>query len=143
MNHSERKVRELNAKDSEWLERSNTIGYDILDWYNKNKELNPRTLDAAFQKWKLDKTDNKAPENLIAVGLGSLFGKYIKDHKKCRWAVITDSFGTDFALVSETGSEVYPINSVWKRIDPSNQDINFFEPIWTSVVEKEFENLSK
>ncbi|TGK96257.1 DUF3806 domain-containing protein [Leptospira brenneri] len=143
MDHPERKIRELNPKDSEWLERSNKIGYDILDWYNKNKELNPGTLDSAFQKWKSDKTDNKAPENLVAVGLGSLFGKYIKDHKRCRWVVVTDSFGTDFALLNETGSELYPINSVWKRIDSSNQDISFFEPIWTSVVEKEFENSSK
>lgn len=143
MENQERKIRELNPKDIEWLDRSNKIGYDVLDWYNKNKELNPRTLDTAFKKWKSDKTDNKAPENIVAVGLGSLFGKYIKDHKKCRWVVVTDSFGTDFSLINETGSEVYPINSVWKRMDPNNKDINFFEPIWTSVVEKEFENSSK
>ncbi|EMJ90293.1 DUF3806 domain-containing protein [Leptospira meyeri] len=143
MDKKNRKIHEIDSKDIEWLNRSNTIGYDILDWYNKSKEVSPRSLDSAFKKWKLDKTENKAPENLVAIGLGSLFGKYIKDNKKCRWVVVIDSFGKDFSLINENGSEVYPINSVWKRIDPSNKDMSFFEPIWINIVEKEFETSSK
>lgn len=117
-----------------------SAGYEVLSWYNKSREVSPESLDSAFKKWKLDKSADRAPDKLVASGLGSLFGKYINERKKCRWVVVTDSFGTELALISNRGMEIYPINSVWKRIDPENKDINFFEPIWTTIVEKEFEN---
>lgn len=134
----EKVIRELESKDIEWLSRAEKYGYDVLDWYIKSNEVTPESLDKAFNVWKLDLSDNRAPDKIIANGLGILFGNYVIKHKHARWVIITDNFGTDIALLSSNGAEAYPINSVWKRIDPENEDINFFEPLYNFVINEHF-----
>jgi|SRR5690606_38981797 len=134
----EKIIRELASKDIEWLSQSEKYGYDVLDWYIKSKEVTPENLDKAFNNWKLDKSDDRAPDNIIAHGLGVLFGNYVIEHRQARWVIVTDNFGTDLALLSPNGAEAYPISSVWKRIDPENEDINFFEPLYSIVINEHF-----
>tara|TARA_R110000764_G_scaffold61741_2_gene131531 strand:- start:23821 stop:24282 length:462 start_codon:yes stop_codon:yes gene_type:complete len=134
----EKVIRELVQQDIEWLSQSEKYGYDVLDWYIKSKEVTPENLDKAFNIWKIDKTEDRAPDNIVAQGLGVLFGNYVIKHKQARWVIVTDSFGTDIALLSPNEAEAYPVSSVWKRIDPENEDINFFEPLYSIVINEHF-----
>lgn len=130
-----RSVKELELRDKQWISKTEKLGLEVLGFYAGTSDVTPNSLDVAFRKWKSDKTRDRAPDNVVATGLGVLFGNYIVKRKDCRWVVVTDKFGTELALRAPNGSEVYPINAVWKRIDPENEDVNFFEPIWTSVIE--------
>jgi len=131
-------VRSLNATDLAWLARANDAGLKVLASYARTSEVTPKNLDTAFSNWKSDGTSQKPANKDVAQGLGVLFGSLIVKRKKAEWAVVTDSYGTEIAVRSAAGGEVFPVNAVWKRVDPKNLDVTFFEPIWTLVVEKEF-----
>jgi len=131
----ENKTRELNQADLDWIESSIKNGYQVINWYIKSNEVTPANLDKAFNVWKADTSDNRAPEGLVASGLGILFGQYVIEHKKASWVIVVDEqHGENLALVSDHGAEVYPIGEVWLRIDPKNEDKSFFEPIWTTEI---------
>lgn len=134
---AERSVRELNGEEQQWLEQSVHVGLEVLAYYADTEDVSPTSLDVAFRNWKSDATESRAPDTVVASGLGVLFGNYIVARKDSSWVVVSDSFGTDLAIRSPEGQEMYPITSVWKRIDPDSGDINFFEPIWTLVAGRE------
>jgi len=138
--NSKREIRPLQSSDVEWLAKADEVGRKVLKHYAQTAEVTPKTLDSAFRNWKADKGPKRAPDRVIAEGLGALFGNYVVKRKVASWAVVTDSFGTDLAVRSPAGRELYPISSVWKRIDPKDGDINFFEPIWTLIAEKQFDD---
>lgn len=131
-------VRSLNATDLAWLAQANDVGLKVLASYVRTSEVTPKNLDTAFANWKGDGTSQRAPAKDVAQGLGVLFGNLVVRRKKAEWAVVTDSYGTEIAVRSAAGGELFPVNTVWKRVDPKNLDMKFFEPIWTLVVEKEF-----
>jgi hypothetical protein len=134
---AERAARPPNPAEIAWLANANDVGLKVLAFYANTSEVTPKNLDAAFANWKNDRSSRRAPDQVIAEGLGTVFGNFVVKHKQADWAVVTDSFGTDLAVRSPTGKELYPISSVWKRTDPKDGDINFFEPIWTLIAEKE------
>jgi hypothetical protein len=133
----ERAARPPNAAEIAWLAKANDVGLKVMDFYANTSEVTPNNLDVAFRSWKSDRSSRRAPDRVIAEGLGTVFGNFVVKHKQADWAVVTDSFGTELAVRSPTGKELYPISAVWKRIDPKDGDINFFEPIWTLIAEKE------
>ena len=48
--------------------------------------------------------------------------------------MVDDDFGTEYALVEEiTGSIIFPINSVWKRVEPKLNKEDFFVPMWKAI----------
>ncbi len=134
----EQVVRSLNAADIAWLASANDVGLKVMASYAHTSEVTARNLDTAFANWKSDRGSQRAAAKQVAEGLGTLFGNLVIKQKRADWAVVTDSYGTDMAVRSATGGELFPISAVWKRVDPKNGDIKFFEPIWTLVVEKEF-----
>ena len=107
----------------------------MLASYAHRSEVAPRNLDTAFAAWNNDGSPQKAPAEDAAQGLGALSGSLVVTRKQADWVVVTDSFGTEPAARSAKGGDLLPIASVWKRIDPKNGDIKFFEPIWTLVVD--------
>ena len=133
---AERAARPPNPAEIAWLANANDVGLKVLAFYNTS-EVTPKNLDAAFASWKIDRSSQRAPDQVIAEGLGTVFGSVVVKHKQADWAVVTDSFGKNLAVRSPTGKEPYPISSAWKRIGPKDGDINFFEPIWTLIAEKE------
>jgi hypothetical protein len=135
MLNAAQEVRELSKQDHLWLEQARSNGFQVLKRYEGTVEVTPSTLDRAFQKWKQDTSAGRASNEAVAQGLGVLFGDFVVMKQGSRWAIVTDSFGTDLAVVSSRNTQIYPINAVWKRIDPSNEDMAFFEPIWSGVLE--------
>ncbi|WP_431274675.1 DUF3806 domain-containing protein [Variovorax ureilyticus] len=134
---TERAARPPNAAEVAWLANASDVGLRVLAFYANTSEVTPRNLDAAFTSWKSDRSSRRAPDQVVAEGLGTVFGNLVVKHKQADWAVVTDSFGTELAVRSSTGKELYPISSVWKRIDPKDGDINLFEPMWTLIADKE------
>lgn len=92
--------------------------------------VTPANLDTAFRAWKRDRSADRAPDHIVAGGLGALFGDYVVAQRGSRWMLVSDSQGRELAVVSPAGLEIYPIAAVRKRQAPQNEDINFFEPIW-------------
>jgi hypothetical protein len=135
----ERIIKEINETDKQWLIMSESIGYEVLSKYANTNEVTPDNLDKAFQAWKMDTSEDRVPDSVIASGLGVLFGNYIIKNKNAKWMVVNDSYGTEIAVISANGYETYPVNAVWKRIEPNNEELKFFEPIYTIAVEGKFE----
>jgi hypothetical protein len=133
-------IKELSVADKQWLERARRTGTELLTKYDGVSTATPAALDKAFRNWKRDKSATRATDQDVASGFGVLFGNYIVKHKDCRWVVLTDASGTDLALESSEREQMFPISTVWKRIDPSNEDMTFFEPIWTLVADKQMKS---
>lgn len=91
-------------------------------------------LDKVFKAWVEDKSTTKASNEEIASGIGCLFGELLKAEFCFGWQMIEDPYGCELALVDEnTGSVVYPVNSVWKRIEPKSDTTPFFQPMHDSI----------
>lgn len=91
-------------------------------------------LDKAFKVWVEDKASTKASNEEIANAFGSLFGELLKAEFGFNWQNIEDQYGTEKALVDEkTGSVIFPINAVWKRIEPEIDTTDFFKPMYEAV----------
>lgn len=134
----EKLITEITTSDQELMLKNLQFGLDIMGWYINTTKVTLENLDMAFKAWKQDYTENRAPDHIVANGLGILFGNYILQHKQIRWVNIFNDFETELALLSPEGNEVYPISSVWKRIDPENEEMSFFEPIYTLVIDESF-----
>ena len=91
-------------------------------------------LDKAFKAWADDKSVTKADNEEVANGFGCLFGELLKAEFGFGWQIIEDQYGTEKAVVDEvTGSVVFPINTVWKRIEPKLDTTAFFQPMHDSI----------
>lgn len=123
-------------RDLAWLDKARGVGRELLAFYAKTTEPTPANLDAAFRAWKADRSADRAPDHIVAGGLGVLFGDYVVAQRGSRWMLVSDSQRKDLAVVSPAGLEIYPVAAVWKRIDPDSEDISFFEPIWKLLSER-------
>ncbi len=126
----ERKVDELLPEAKNWISRCLTLGLETCEFYGtsmKNSQR-PSDLDIVFKKWKLDTSPEKIAPNGIINGLGILFGELMIEQFRLEWRIVTDDFGTEFALIFPgTSREIYPRDFVAKRIDPDNNEFGFFE----------------
>lgn len=91
-------------------------------------------LDKAFKAWAESKDSARTSNDDIANGFGSLFGELLKAEFGFSWQNIEDQYGTEKALVDEkTGSVIFPINAVWKRIEPKIDTTDFFKPMYEAI----------
>lgn len=134
-----KRVKELRGKDKRWLEKASRYGHNILKWYSKTDEVTLTHLDDAFEAWKKDHSENRAPDGMVVSGLGVLFGNYIIKNRDAKWAVVSDNCGKNLAVVSSRGEAVYPIGSVSRRVHPDNKEERFFEVIWSVAIEDSFQ----
>jgi len=114
------RINDLNQKENETLSNYVEQGREILEGYGLSKnQYNAKDLDNVFERWAQNYQNEKFQKNQIAEGLGSLFGELLTVDFGFGWKMVEDDHGIEVALVEEkTGSIVFPINSVWKRIDP-------------------------
>ena len=131
----EESKRDINSDDRNWIDQSIETGIKICEHYLKQdvSEISLTQLDEIFQTWKKDPSENRPSEQGIASGLGCLFGEYVVSKDNAKWIVVSDSYGTELSVKTVVGTNIYPINAVWKRIEPENQDLSFFEPIYSTL----------
>ncbi len=131
MNH---KISEFNELDQTWLAKSQATGRRITQHFTQQNrpEITPQLLDQAFQKWAASPGPFSSEE--IANGLGSLFAEFLRTRFPFTWKTVEDDFGCEPALIDEsTGSIVFPVNAVFKRIEPEMQQEAFFKPMADAI----------
>lgn len=134
------KILGLGAKELTKIAANTAKGREIYASYIKGP-ASFENLDKVFKAWAEDKSVVKAENEEIANGLGSLFGELLKTEFGFGWQMIEDQYGCEPALVDEkTGSVVFPINSVWKRIEPKVDTEAFFKPMHDAI-KKHLESL--
>ncbi|GAB4266392.1 MAG: hypothetical protein Kow0029_00010 [Candidatus Rifleibacteriota bacterium] len=127
-------IKEFSNSEKSKLSQDIQTGKSILDRYlqNNSEKISANLLDKAFKAWA-QKPDEFSHEQ-IANGLGSLFGELIKTEFQFSWKMIEDDLGVEAALIDEiTGSIVFPINTIWKRIEPELNTEPFFEPMFKTI----------
>lgn len=129
-------IKELNEKEKTWLALSMATGRKIM--HELTGEAKPAVtapnLDRVFMLWSKDTARFTHEE--IANGLGSLFGDLLREHFPFNWKIVDDDYGSEAALIDEaTGSIVFPINTVWKRIEPELKNEPVFAPMWQAVAD--------
>lgn len=126
-------IAELTDKNKQQIANFLCKGKEICKKYiDIDKEIAAFQLDEVFSKWSAEKANFSSED--IANGLGAVFGDKIVRELEFKWKLVTDEHGTEYALVEEyTGSVIFPINSVWKRIEPKIDIDKFFEPMWKAV----------
>lgn len=126
----------LGKKDLTQIAASTAKGREIYASYSGlvKGPASFENLDMIFKAWAEDKSVTKADNDEMANGFGCLFGELLKAEFGFGWQIIEDQFGSEPALVDEvTGSVVYPINSVWKRIEPKIDTTAFFKPMRDAI----------
>jgi len=91
-------------------------------------------LDRVFQAWASNHAGHSIAADEVACGLGYLFGELLKTDFGFVWQMIEDRHGIEPAMVDEiTGSIVFPVNTVWKRIEPKVDSQAFFQPMYDAI----------
>ena len=126
------KILGLSRKDLSIIALNANKGREIYAAFMK-KDSGPVTyegLDKVFKLWVEDKSVTKVENEEMANAFGCLFGEMLKKDFGFEWQLIEDHLGTEKALIDDkTGSVVYPINTVWKRIEPELSTEPFFKPM--------------
>lgn len=120
---------------------SGPVTYEGLDkvfklWADKkaDKKDTNEAMGVLFGIWTDSEPDGKNENEIMADAFGCLFGEMLKKEFGFQWQLIEDSLGTEKALVDDkTGSVVYPINTVWKRIEPELNTEPFFKPMHDAI----------
>ena len=126
----------LSGKDISQIGLNANKGRKIYAYYTE-KESGPITyegLDKIFKLWAEDESAKKANNEIMANAFGCLFGEMLKSEFGFEWMSIKDQYGIEKALMdNKTGSVVFPINSVWKRIEPELDTTAFFKPMHDAI----------
>ncbi|MDN5280564.1 MAG: hypothetical protein PWR01_4529 [Clostridiales bacterium] len=127
-------IKDFTDNETKNLAKNIQTGKKIVSQLSKNEKITAKNLDEAFSNWARQDNEKEFSGEDIANGLGSLFGELIKTDFSFTWKMIEDDLGTEAALVDDTtGSILFPINSVWKRIEPKILQEPFFEPMWKAI----------
>lgn len=127
-------IKEFSEKDKTWLSLSLAQGRKIMAHFSgpARPPYEAAVLDQIFLKWVQDQKSFTHEE--IANGLGCLFGESLRETFSFTWKIIDDKYGSEPALIHEqTGSVVFPVNTIWKRIEPEVKSEPFFEPMYNTI----------
>lgn len=127
-------IKELNEKEKTWLSISLATGRKIVQQLTGSPKpaISPENLDQVFLAWS--KQPSSFSHEEIANGLGCLFGELLREHFHFSWKIVDDNYGSEAATIDEkTGSIVFPVNTVWKRIEPELKAEPLFVPMWKAI----------
>jgi hypothetical protein len=114
----------------EGLERATALGIK----YGSGGTLTPEELDVVFSRWMYDE-EGKESDDAVANALGAAFGDYIVEQHGFRWVVVTDEYGTEYAVRHRLGSNTaFPRASVQKRIEDKCPE--FFQNVYLIVLDQ-------
>lgn len=116
------KIEPLTPTDKSALKRELDLGVRILYLYlHETHNSDFGTIDKVLDLWFRDTTPSKPQANDISLGLGSLVGEQLCEIYKCRWVVVTDTFGCDLGVLNDANAmELFPRHWIAKRLDPQN-----------------------
>lgn len=122
-------------KQNQQLAADVQLGQDILKAFAAGMgKVTAESLDQVFISWT--KAQEGYSREQIANGLGALLGELIKKDFEFNWKMVEDDLGLEMALVDDhSGSIVFPINSVYKRVEPEIIVEPFFAPMYKAIKE--------
>lgn len=127
-------TRPFGPAEEQWLETSlNSAGALGLK-YGSGGELTPEELDQVFSRW-LSEVGEKEPGELVANALGAALGSYLVEHHGFAWVVLTDEYGTEYAVRHPVGQTTgFPRASVEKRIE--RREPEFFQDVYLMLLDQ-------
>jgi len=129
-------IKDFSEKDKTWLSLSLAQGRKILAHFSgpAKSPYSAAALDQIFLKWAKDQKSFSHEE--IANGLGCLFAELLRERFPFTWKIVDDDYGSEAALIDEaTGSIVFPVNTVWKRIEPELKSEPVFTPMLQAITD--------
>lgn len=112
------KLRVLRKSELAQLEKWRGLGLHVIDYYlDRSPKPTPAILEEVFERWRKDPYD-KVRNLDFAYAFGVLLADLLVAKFEFSWRMRIDSQGETFALHSPTGWETYPVDYVWKRVDP-------------------------
>jgi len=93
-----------------------------------------KDCDLAFANWQSAPKPRKYRNEDVTQILGTTLGEHLVHELEMRWIVVTDRYGTDFAVKGK-GRDVmaFPFSTVLKRIESGEN--GFLEPVFDSIRE--------
>lgn len=135
------KTRDLNIEEKTWVEGHMGLGRLIIKHYfpniSQDEKITPEILDKTFGAWREDKNEDKPTKEEIIDGLGCLFGNIFVIQNGWVWKDYVDMAGRTLAIYTDKEYYAFPLDSVSKRTEEGNEDINFFKPIWYTLTNKD------
>lgn len=127
------RITTFNDSENAGLAADIQLGNEIVKHFcADSKKIDAQFLDQAFSGWCKNQTSFSREQ--IAKGLGSLLGELIKKDFNFSWKMVEDDLGNEAALLDEiSGSIVFPVNTVWKRIDPEVIAEPFFALMYQTI----------
>jgi hypothetical protein len=127
-------LRPFESEELNWLRANLASAAQLSIKYGSGGELTPEGMDGVFSRWMFDE-EEKEDDVTVANALGAAFGEYFVEHLGFRWIVLTNQFGTDYAVRHHLGeTTAYPRASVQKRID--TRETSFFHSIYLMLVQR-------
>lgn len=130
------KIMDFSENDRARLAEGLTCGRALCRQLDKQScgPVTAASLDQVFLAWSAQPVGRRASDDDLANGLGYLFGELLKNDFGFVWQLIEDQYGCEPAVIDEgTGSVVFPINAVWKRISPEVDGKAFFKPMYDAI----------
>jgi hypothetical protein len=101
---------------------------------NTSNPICPALLDKAFLKICEHRGKISESNDELAESLGAYFGRLLKKEFNMSWHYIDDEYGREKALIDEkSGSVIFPVNSVLKRLEGEGSQEPFFEMMFEAV----------
>lgn len=119
-------------------------GKNIIEgWGNVSGLSAANLLDNAFIALVKSEKYKRYSNEDVANRFGYLFGELLRDNFSFSWKYVEDEYGREPALIEDkSGSIIFPINAVWKRLEPELILEPFFGNIYESL-KKHINSLSK
>jgi hypothetical protein len=128
------KVVPFGPTENAWREESLELARAMGIKYGSGGDLTPEELDVVFSRWVHEEGEKEA-DDLVADALGAAFGQHFVEQHGFRWVVLTDQYGTDYAVRHSIGeSTAFPKASVQKRIEDKCPE--FFQNVYLIVLDQ-------
>lgn len=90
-----------------------------------------KDVDEAFRVWQTEKKRHYTQQQVVEI-LGAYLGNKLASDFQMEWVLVTDSYGTDFAVRGKKQEVMsFPFSSVSKRIQ--NKEYDFIEGVYYTV----------
>lgn len=117
---------EIRAADREVIDAFSTNaaqGVEFVASYLPGvNEPSLKDFDDAFRIWQREKRKRYSPDDVVEI-MGAVLGTRLAADFDMEWVVVTDQYGTDYAVRSKEFEVLsFPFSSVMKRIEADQYD---------------------
>jgi hypothetical protein len=128
------RIEPFRAEENAWLETNLKVAAELNLKYGSGGDFTPQELDAIFSRW-MQEEEKKETGEAVANALGAAFGEFLVEQKGFRWVVVTDEYGTEYAVKCDIGEvTAFPRASIEKRIEDGIPEL--FQNIYLMILDQ-------